>query len=166
MSAAETIGPPRERRLKGFLALNRNNTDDVPEAPGVYLLWQLVHRDSWKLFYVGNADNLRAMLNRHIGTTEPDAHIRRRVSNCVLAFEYLPEARGKTRDGLVKFLAQSCRPEHVCDIRRPDVEPVQVSLSEGRKRLSSDPGSRPRGPIRPSGWGLTAIRARLLVTDR
>jgi len=111
-----------------FLSLNDTNTDDVPEDAGVYLLWHKLHRDSWRLFYVGNTTNLRTTLKRHISSSEPDPKIKRKAFNCILGFEYLVHRVTSDREGIVKFLTLNCQPEHACETTRPGVPPLEINI--------------------------------------
>ena len=152
MHFAETDGPPRARLLRESRPFNRNNAERTPETPGVYLIWQQIRRDAWKLFYVGSTDNLRTTLTRHLSSSEPDVLVRRRVANCVLAFDYLQEARGDVRQGIVKYLALTCHPESVSETPGPEVSPVSIDLSSLRLWQASNSASLQlgAGPQLPS----------------
>jgi hypothetical protein len=131
--AAASPGPQKSIVVKwsDFLSLNNVNTDGVPELAGVYLLWLKLHRNSWRLFYVGNSDNLRSTLKRHTSIQEPDPLIKRKAFNCILGFEYLVHPDNSNREGMVKFLTEYCRPEHSCGTTRPDIAALKVNIPKG-----------------------------------
>ena len=120
-----------------FQSLTDTNTDNVPEAAGVYLLRHRLNEDSWRVFYVGSTPNLRQTLKRHISASEPDQKIKRKVFNCILGYEYLEAPLEMDREGMVKYLIGRCKPEHACEVTQPDIVPLKVNLPGRRESASA-----------------------------
>ena len=115
-------------RWSDFSALNGNNLDTTPTQAGVYLLWMKLARDEWRLFFVGEADSLKNTLKRHLSCQETNLELRRKIRNCVTGFEYSVQPDPDIRAGVLKFLAEQCKPELPCPTAQPLVEPIAVNL--------------------------------------
>jgi len=115
-------------RWSDFSAFNDNNLEDAPSKAGVYLLWMKLTRDDWRLFYVGEADSIKQTLRRHLSCQETNFELKRKLRNCVTGFEYSVQPDAEVRAGVLKFLAEQCKPELPCPVAQPDVEPIAVNL--------------------------------------
>jgi len=115
-------------RWSEFRAYSDSNLQDIPAESGIYLLWMKLTRDDWRLFYVGEADSLRHTLKRHLTCHEPNLEIRRKLRNCVTGFEYTVQPDPDVRSGVLKFLAEECRPELPCSTAPAEAEPIPINL--------------------------------------
>ncbi len=99
----------------------------APEKAGVYILWVQLMSNSWKCFYVGQADNLKKRLLEHLSSNEDNPCIKNKVSKFVCGFSFALVPRQDDRDEIEKYLYEHYKPE--CNrISPPDVKPIIVNL--------------------------------------
>jgi len=113
---------------KPFQSLESETINNsVPQKAGIYLFWVQLKDNKWKVFYVGQAKNLRARISDHLTESEKNKCIKENVNNYVCGFEYCLVGKQNDRDGVEKYLYEYFTPE--CnDNSPPSDEPIEINL--------------------------------------
>jgi len=100
----------------------------VPERAGVYVLFEKC-ATGWKIFYVGQADNLKTRLLEHLSDSEKNLCIKETVKNVKCGFTFATVGEKSNWDGIEKYLYERLKPR--CNqIAPPDFEPIEVNVPE------------------------------------
>jgi hypothetical protein len=98
-------------------------SDLVPNGPGNYVLYELLHESAIKLpLYVGRSDQLRYSLLDHLSGNDPNGGITCRTRYC--GFSFRPAHIGTTQ-GIQQYLLDLYRPR--CNVTDPRVNAIEVS---------------------------------------
>ncbi len=111
-----------------LMLFNANEVQHEAEArPAVYRLSTKLADGELYVFYVGEADNLREKLYKHLGEDEEDSCIKKNVhyNICYLKFAYVADP--EKRKGVFKFVYDKFKPE--CNKAPPPGQPLEVNLS-------------------------------------
>ncbi len=114
---------------KGFhLSLDEKEVKQhVPTQPGVYVLWGKLPTGKWHTLFVGEAENLRDRLLRHLSESERSADLKKHISMRQCGFEFALVDHPRFRKGIEKYLYDLYdRPE--CNDGDPGGEPIRVDL--------------------------------------
>lgn len=84
---------------------------DVPHRPGVFKLHYQEPDGTWRVFLVGETDNLYEALIAHLVSTAPDPRIRERVLTQRCAFSYAELADPEERKAALRSLVEHFEPE-------------------------------------------------------
>ena len=103
--------PPMPLALRNF-GLYVPNEQPVPQGPGVYALFVRTKNllKPFRVFYIGQAEELKDRLEGHLSDSEPNGVIRRKVSRKVTYFKYTPLAKALDRDKVERALILKYRP--------------------------------------------------------
>ena len=98
----------------------------VPVSAGIYLFYVKLKDETWRCYYVGQADNLEQRLLDHISSNEQNECIKNHVSNHVNGYRCAKIGRQGDRDGVERFLYDHFKPE--CNKIVPSGSPMGVNL--------------------------------------
>lgn len=98
----------------------------VPEEPGVYLLWQHQIDRTWKCFYVGKAENLRARFLDHLSIKEENDCLNEmiRYTITLIGIQWVEFHDALERSGVEAFLYEVFQ-HPKCNL----IKPTGISLS-------------------------------------
>jgi excinuclease UvrABC nuclease subunit len=97
----------------------------APSDAGVYkLLYLLANKP--RLFYVGQAEDLRKTLLNHLSDTEPNICIRRNFWYYTCYFQFAGVASQSERDGAERALYDHYKP--LCNTVPPKGEPYDINF--------------------------------------
>lgn len=109
-----------------FKELTELGLKDVPNNPGVYLLWVKLENGNWRCYYIGQAQYLGNRLSQHLSKDEENLCVKNHISKHTNGFEYAVVANQSERDGIERYLYDHFKPE--CGEKCPDCKPIVVNL--------------------------------------
>ncbi|MBS4028361.1 MAG: GIY-YIG nuclease family protein [Ignavibacteriales bacterium] len=98
----------------------------VPTSGGLYILWVKLVSAKWKTIYIGQANNLKESLSKHLSISEPNECIKTKISKSVCAFHFAVVPDEDDRAGIEKFLFD--RYTHECNKESSRESPIEVNL--------------------------------------
>lgn len=115
------------RNYRDFNANTINNK--VLETPGVYLIWVRINDGSWRIYYVGQTENLKRKLLEHLSENEPNDLLKDMILRCVCGFSFAPVNSHEERCGIERFFYEHYSPK--CNLAiPPKIRKCYVNIPE------------------------------------
>ncbi len=89
----------------------------VAEAAGVYLIWVRINDGSWRIYYVGQTDNLKKRLLQHLSDNEQNHLLKEMVMRCVCGISFAVVNSHEERTGIERFFYEHYSPK--CNLSMP-----------------------------------------------
>ncbi len=121
--------PPMPLSLRNF-GLYVPHEQPVPQGPGVYALFVRTKNllTPFRVFYIGQAEELKDRLEGHLSDSEPNVRIRRKVSREVAYFKYAPLAKALDRDKVERALILKYRPAYNDLNQIPSAPDIEIDI--------------------------------------
>jgi excinuclease UvrABC nuclease subunit len=111
-----------------YKPLNEENIKtNVQEKPGVYRLAEPTGETNVWPFYVGQADDLRARLLKHISASEENSCIKKKVSQGKCEFRFAYVSRAEDRNSIERALYDHFD-KPVCNVNVPPGTAFEVNF--------------------------------------
>ena len=109
------------------LSLTNERVETIKEIAGVYrLIYRQPDDNSYYVYYVGQAENLRERLYKHLPENETSSCCKKHLKNYNCYFRAAAVSRQSDRDGIEVTLYNKYKPE--CVEKIPDAEPIDINF--------------------------------------
>lgn len=109
------------------IILNDDNVEEhASSEAGIYRLSVKQTDGSYKVFYVGQAEDIKRRLKEHLSENQENECIKNHIEKHNVAFRFAEVAEQRVRDGAERYMYDYYKPE--CNEVQPSGPPIEINL--------------------------------------